>query len=678
MKNNILKNLNVFQGVGESVEPEKNSFFSRWNLLKGKAGNTSPTASLPFGNVTCSPYSGGYPTGYGNLQRNGGEKPKTFFEGDKIIGFSHFTHSGVGAIGCYYNYLLTVPHKGELSEIRNLREIEKEKATAGYYNCLIKDDNIKAEVTVCDKVAIHRYKSLDGKPFKISIDVSNDGLAQPWDEKVFSYSEESALLKEQDKVVGYVLMQGVKLYFCIKCDAKFWFWVNNEKVEENELKLKKTKKPFGVTFDIEKNIANLKIAFSLVSIKNAILSLENSVNFEKAKKNAEKSWKARLSTIKITGVSKEDKEIFYSNYYHSLVKPSRWKEESFLWDEKEDFYLDFATLWDVYKTQIPFIFTLYGDVGRGIVKTLIRYGKSRGKLFNALLLSSNMNIEATQACCLGCYVLYDAYVRGLVDGELVDDMFAVVKAEIAQFERGIKEGSFEKTTKLLDCTLIAESFAKLAKELNKKEYYEYFIEIAKFWTQAFDLDGLLKKDYPYYEGNHWNYSFRFFNDAKKRVELAGGKEKLTEQLDAFFAFNDKNSLENRFEGFNNETDMETPYFYHYVGCYDRLERVMKECVSSCFRTGRKGLPGNNDSGGLSACYLWNFLGLFPVSGQKVMFFGYPKAKKSVLRLFNGKKLIILSKLKGNSVKKITVNGKEVSDYQISLDVVLNGAKIVFS
>ena len=473
-------------------------------------------------------------------------------------------------------------------------------------------------------------------------------------------------------------MQGVKLYFCIKCDAKFWFWVNNEKVEENELKLKKTKKPFGVTFDIEKNIANLKIAFSLVSIKNAILSLENSVNFEKAKKNAEKSWKARLSTIKITGVSKEDKEIFYSNYYHSLVKPSRWKEESFLWDEKEDFYLDFATLWDVYKTQIPFIFTLYGDVGRGIVKTLIRYGKSRGKLFNALLLSSNMNIEATQACCLGCYVLYDAYVRGLVDGELVDDMFAVVKAEIAQFERGIKEGSFEKTTKLLDCTLIAESFAKLAKELNKKEYYEYFIEIAKFWTQAFDLDGLLKKDYPYYEGNHWNYSFRFFNDAKKRVELAGGKEKLTEQLDAFFAFNDKNSLENRFEGFNNETDMETPYFYHYVGCYDRLERVMKECVSSCFRTGRKGLPGNNDSGGLSACYLWNFLGLFPVSGQKVMFFGYPKAKKSVLRLFNGKKLIILSKLKGNSVKKITVNGKEVSDYQISLDVVLNGAKIVFS
>ena len=61
-----------------------------------------------------------------------------------------------------------------------------------------------------------------------------------------------------------------------------------------------------------------------------------------------------------------------------------------------------------------------------------------------------------------------------------------------------------------------------------------------------------------------------------------------------------------------------------------------------------------------------------------MFFGYPKAKKSVLRLFNGKKLVILSKLNGNSVKKITVNGKEINDYKINLSTILNGAKIVFS
>ena len=42
------------------------------------------------------------------------------------------------------------------------------------------------------------------------------------------------------------------------------------------------------------------------------------------------------------------------------------------------------------------------------------------------------------------------------------------------------------------------------------------------------------------------------------------------------------------------------------------------------------------------------------------------------------KLIILSKLNGNTVKKITVNGKEINDYKINLDTILNGAKIIFS
>lgn len=67
-----------------------------WNLLKRKAGNTSSSACLPFGNVAYSPYSGGYSSGYGNFTRNGGEEPGHFFEGDKLIGFSHFTHSGSG------------------------------------------------------------------------------------------------------------------------------------------------------------------------------------------------------------------------------------------------------------------------------------------------------------------------------------------------------------------------------------------------------------------------------------------------------------------------------------------------------------------------------------------------------------------------------------------------------
>ena len=42
-----------------------------------------------------------------------------------------------------------------------------------------------------------------------------------------------------------------------------------------------------------------------------------------------------------------------------------------------------------------------------------------------------------------------------------------------------------------------------------------------------------------------------------------------------------------------------------------------------YTTGRGGLPGNNDSGGLTSCYVWNAVGLFPVTGQPVYLIGSP-------------------------------------------------------
>lgn len=677
MKKRTIDHINIFQGTRGSVKPTEGSLFEKWNLLKGKAGNTSPSACLPFGNVACSPYTGGYSSGYGNFKRNGGEEPESFFEGDKIIGFSHFTHSGAGAFGFYYNYLLVVPFKGALTKIHTLKEMDKEVASAGYYSCCFKQEKIQAEVTVADKVAIHKYSSVDGKPFQIAVDVSNDGLKQAFDEKVFFYATESELRIEGETVVGYAVLQGVKLYFCIACQGKASLWMDKNLTEEKTLRLGKTEKPFGVLFDVEDATAVVKVGFSLVSEENAQKAVLSAPDFEKARVSAEIAWEKRLSTVELFGVSEEEKEIFYSNYYHTLIKPCAWEKESFLWKEDGIFYLDFATLWDVYKTQMPLLFTLHDDVGRGIVKTLLRYGKEKGKLFNALLLSTNMNIESTQACCLGCYVLYDAYVRGLVDGEDVEDMFTVVKAEIGQYAQDIIDGTFEKTTKLLDCTLIAQAFAKIARDLSRESDAVYFTNIADHWTKAFGEDGLLKTNYPYYEGNHWNYSFRFVNDVEKRIALSGGKENLIKQLDAFFAFSNETEQDNRFEGFNNETDMETPYFYHYVDRYDRVVQIMQECLQNCFKAGRDGLPGNNDSGGLSACYMWNFLGLFPISGQDRMFLGVPRAERAVLHLSNGNTLTILSDIKNGQVQKVSFNGKMVEGYQISVKELLSGGELKF-
>lgn len=668
--------VNVFHGTGKSVDLSKGEMSYKWNAFKGKAGNTSPAACLPFGNVSCAPYSGGYPTGYGNFKLNSGEPVETFFDGNKLIGFSHFTQSGVGGIKVYYNYLVTTPFLSDFSSCNQLKDFDMEEARPGYYSCRIKQDNIRAELTVENGVAIHRYTALDKQPLKIAVDISNNGLCQPWEKKVFDFSQKSQMqIDENGCVGGYVIMHGVKLYYYVGVpkETTAVLWKGKSMKKKAEVTLKRTKKRFGCVLNTHADMVVLKIGYSLIDMQSAKRAAEKASGFDDAVQKAKHAWEQRLSTIELFDVSEKQREIFYSNYYHTLVKPGSWEKESFLWDEKETFYFDFATLWDIYKTQTPLLFALHGDIGKGIVKTLLRFGKERGKLFNTLLLSTNMNIEAQQACCLGCYVLYDAYIRGLVDTADVAEMMVVVRAELEPFRKAVITDTMEKTTHLLDVTLIASAFEKVAKDLNMPDDESFFAELAQYWTNAFAENGLLKESALYYEGNRWNYSFRFVSDVQKRILLSGGETELLHQLDAFFAFNDDNTMEDRFEGFNNETDMETPYFYAYIGRYDRLQRLMEECANVCFQDGREAFPGNNDSGGLSACYIWNVLGLFPITGQDKMFIGRPIVSKAILHLYNGNKLQISQEGTGDVVK-VLFNGNEVKDYYISvLDIMQGGA-----
>ena len=124
-----------------------------------------------------------------------------------------------------------------------------------------------------------------------------------------------------------------------------------------------------------------------------------------------------------------------------------------------------------------------------------------------------------------------------------------------------------------------------------------------------------------------------------RIELAGGEERFLTLLDEFFGYGaepvnqlgERPSVDelaagyalNRFEGLNNEPDMEVPWAYHYLGRPDRTAEVVHAAINNQFGLGRGGLPGNDDSGGLAAWYVWASLGLFPVAGQSLYLVNAP-------------------------------------------------------
>ena len=221
-------------------------------------------------------------------------------------------------------------------------------------------------------------------------------------------------------------------------------------------------------------------------------------------------------------------------------------------------------------------------------------------------------------------------------------------------------------------------------------------KLSKNWINAYDNDGLMSVNSPYYEGDRYTYSFRLQKNIEERIKLVGGKKEYEKLLDDFFGFNKESvsqvrnieafeEIENkkyhRFQGFNNECDMETPYSYIFAGNHDKLCDIVYECVNSSFGLGVGALPGNNDSGGLSSCFTWNAIGLFPIAGSGEFLIGAPSFKKVTFNMFNGNKLTVetenLTKPYGY-VESVTFNGKEINDFKIKTSDLIKGGTLKFT
>ena len=121
--------------------------------------------------------------------------------------------------------------------------------------------------------------------------------------------------------------------------------------------------------------------------------------------------------------------------------------------------------------------------------------------------------------------------------------------------------------------------------------------------------------------------------------------------------------------------MEAPYAYAYTSRHDRLCEILDRGYRCMFTAGEGGIPGNNDSGGLSSLYIWNALGVFPVSGQDLMLIGSPRFEKAVLHLPGGKNFVILRKGEGIYTEKALLDGEPLKDLRFSVRRMMQGGTL---
>ncbi len=659
----LVADVDPFIGTAPSDLPPLAGPAAGWFWPKPQIGNTHPGACLPLGMVSAMPYTGGYPTGYGRYGKSLQGRPVAIFDSLRVSGFTHFQQSGVGAIRKYYNYCRVTPlvaEAGGLAALGTTWPITVERAAPGWYACCLPDLGMLAELTVTPRGAVHRYTFPASEQALLAIDFSHGGIAIE-DGRTLPLRAELQLL-DDGSAEACVTMEGLPIRMAVAVrgldgpgsDAVLWeagqLLAGSQRAYEAIRE--STYRPFGVVYRGPTGPGQqveVEIAFSLRSRERARQQLPaGPQSFAAARLSAQQTWTTLLGRVEVDGGRPDQRRTFATALYHSLLKPSEACDESPFWPWDGPFYFDFATLWDMYKTQLPLLLTLCPETGSAIVNSLLTVFEMEGNFPIGYRLARGYDRFAHQASGLVHIVIADAFHRRLPGIDWERAVALMVKDFARAYgEAFLQDGLVHPITHTLDLAYAGFCTATVARGIGDTATAERMDDLAGRWRNAFADDGLLK-DSTFYEGTKWNYSFRLLPDMAGRIALSGGPEGFVRQLDQFFGLGadpvrqpgkqpSRDEMAagaslGRFEGLNNEPDMESPYAYLFAGRHDRVCELVRAGMDQCFGDTPGGMVGNDDSGGMSSWYVWNVLGLFPVAGQDLFLIGSPLFPAARVRL----------------------------------------------
>ncbi len=680
------KYVDPFYGNFEPDLPEPDEIASKWFFLKAQVGNTTPAAVVPFGAVSACAYTGGYPTGYGPYLPNSYSRPKKFLNGENMtaLGFSHFHQSGTGDIGQFYNYSVITPVSGAEHSRFERFELKCEKASPCFYSCCL--GSVKCRVSVTESAAVYSFEFCNDGENTVVFDPLLNGIFRNGVSPHSKFGEFLSLEYTACRAnTGVCFENGTTLFTALKIDG-------SEKsclTDDNRIK-----------FTVIGKACTVRLGFSFAGTQKAeaALAAVAQKDTKTVKADGEKLWNGVLSKIKIEA-SEEYKTKFYSNLYRCFIKPVNISGNNCLGIDGEC-YADLATMWDLSKTHLPLIFTLLGDVSTGIVNSFINSFERYGRLPNSFLLCGSDESSDMQARALTVNSIYDAYLRG-VKGV---DWNKALECAVGEIERKINSNFFEGKpvseypSHTVDLAVAAHSISCLAKELGCAEIAEKFAALSKNRAMVYSKEtGMVTENGRFYEGCNLNYSFRLLPDMEEIIALAGGHESFERALDEFFGFDKPAAVQcldpgdicamrvgearRGFEGFNNETDMEAPYCYAFVGRYDKACRIVRSGEKYLYgKSGTGALCGNEDSGALSSLYVVNALGVFPAFGLDKIILGSPAVEKSEINLSNGKTLTVtVQNFNEENIvpREFYFNGRRLKEPFITVKEMMQGGEIKF-
>ncbi|MCL3780651.1 glycoside hydrolase family 92 protein [Prolixibacteraceae bacterium JC049] len=685
-------------------------------------GHTFPGAALPSGMIQLSPDNG----------TSGWDWCSGYHYSDSLIaGFSHLHLSGTG-IGDLAD-ISVMPTNKEIAEkhfeegksfsnfYRSKFNHDNEEATPGYYQVLLDDDNINVELSVTDRVGFHRYTFNNSKNKSIIFDL---GFHINWDKPSETYIKKVA----DDMVVGYRFSKGwaplQKVFFVAKFSQPFSQF---QTFFAKEGKGQFTK---GVlTFDDKaKNEILMKVAISSASIEGAMKNLKadkNQWNFEQVVELADATWEKELSRITVETDNEDNKTVFYTSLYHSLLAPYLFSDVDGGYkgyDNNTHFTKGYKkytvlSLWDTFRALKPLFTIIKPELTNNIVKSMLDQYQETGLLPVWELVGNENN------CMIGYHavpVVADAILKGIGDF----DVNLAYKAMIASSMSDVDGLDLYRKYKYIPSDKVNESasktlaysyddwcIAQVAKKLGKTADYEKYMERSKYYKNLFDKEiGFVRgkkadgkwatpfdpkfskhrKDY-FTEGNSWQWTWFAPHDIDGLTELMGGKEPFLKKLDQLFnesseikgdhASSDITGLIGQY-AHGNEPSHHTSYMFNLAGAPWLTQKYVNEILTTMYTPEPDGLCGNEDCGQMSAWYVFSSMGFYPANAASGVYqIGSPMFDKATINLPNGKTFTVEAPNvsdKNIYVQSATLNGKPLNGTSITHKQLSEGGKLVLT
>ncbi|GHT87981.1 hypothetical protein FACS189474_2230 [Bacteroidia bacterium] len=661
-------------------------------------GKTFPGAATPFGMTQVSP----------NTITGGDNGSGYSYEHITMEGFAFTQMSGVGWYGDLGNFLV-LPTIGEEATFPHYDKAT-ETAKAGYYSVLLTDYNIKAEATAAPHSGMLRFTFPENKQSRIRIDLAR---------RVGGVSDYQYLQVVNDSTIrGYMICTpkgGGWGHGAGNPDYTVYFYAQFSRpfiTGKRELKGENLK--FFAGFPTHKDeVITLKTGISFVDMEGAEKNFKAEMtdrSFDEVRAAARRLWDEALSKISVTGGTDEQKTIFYTALYHTMIDPRMFSDvDGRYWGGDKQAHISdkfhkrtIFSGWDVFRSQFPLQTIINPVLVNDQINSFISLAEENGTGY----YDRWEFLNAYSGCMIGnpfLSVLADAYQKGIRDYDMEKAyQYALnTSKKFGNGNLGYTPSPDYSISSTLEYAYTDWCMSVLAKALNKQADANYFAQRANAYQKVFDKDkGWFRpkladgsweewpedaRTHEWYgciESNPYQQGWFVPHDVGGMVDLMGGETKALADLTNFFEQAPEDLLWNQYYNHANEPVHHIPFLFNRLHAPQRTQKWTRHICEKAYHNSVEGLVGNEDVGQMSAWYVLAAAGIHPVCpGETTYEITSPVFDTITFNLDNGKTFTI--EAKNNSAENIYIqtmklNGKKHKSYQINHEDIVKGGKLVLT